>query len=122
MVTVTIKPKQLIEDIVLKQSISQPLFAQSHVLSKETMKDALKFKPPRKLHECTTCTDNSTHWMVSKEENCETTGLVPEKCHQSNFWKKKFCQLSCFKANYGYQGDECCDNQTPGPYNIFTNE
>ena len=87
------------------------------------MKYALKFKPPRKLHECTTCTDNATPRMVRKEENCETTGLVPKKCHQSNFWKrKKFCQLSCFKANYGYQGDECCDNQTPVPCNIFTDD
>ena len=90
LVTGTIKPKKLIEDIVLKQSISQPLFAQSHVLSKETMKDALNFKPPRKLYECTTCTDNATPWVLHKEENCEKTGLVPKCFHQSNVWKRFF--------------------------------
>ena len=87
------------------------------------MKNALNLKPPRKLHESTSCNDKATPWMSNNEKKGETTGIVFTKFHQRNYWaSNNFCQLSCFKANYGYQGYECCDNQTPGPYNIFTNE
>ena len=48
-VTGTIKPKQLLEDVVLKLSVSQPLFAQFQVLSKEN-EICFKFENPIKLH------------------------------------------------------------------------
>ena len=61
--------------------------------------------------------------MANDEKKCETTGLVPSKIYQSNYWKNNnFCQLSCFKSNNGYKGDDCCDNQTPVPCNICKNE
>ena len=109
--------------MVLKQDTSQPLFVKSEVLSKVTMINAFNLEPPRKLHECISCTGNATPWMVNNKKMCETTGLFFTHCHWSNYWSNnKFCQLSCFKSNNGYKGDDCCDNQTPVPCNIFTND
>ena len=122
-VTRRIRSKHLQKSIVQKQSVSQRPFAQFQAPSEVTTKYTLNLKPQRKLHQCTSCTDNATPWMKNNEKRCETTGLVLTKCHQSNYWaSNKFCRLSCFKANNGYEGDNCCDNQTPVPCNICTNE
>ena len=60
---------------------------------------------------CISCTDKRTPCMKRKGKMCETTALLDTHCHQSDYWSKnKFCQLSCFKAENGYDGDECCDN------------
>jgi len=32
--------------------------------------------------------------------------------HNANWAKQKFCQRSCFANGAGYDGDECCDEQT----------
>ena len=61
--------------------------------------------------------------MANNEKKFETTGLFPTKFYQRNYWaSNKFCQLSCFKANNGYECDECCKNQNPVPCNMITNE
>ena len=122
-VTRRIKSNQLHKHIVVKQDTSQPLFVKYEVLSKVTMKNALNLEPPRKLHECISCTDNATPWILNNGKRCETTGLILTHCHQSSYWSNnKFCQLSFFKDYNGYEGDECCDNKTPVPCNICTNE
>ena len=70
---------------------------------------------------CISCTDKRTPWMKRKGKICETTALIDTHCDQSNYWSRnKFCQLSCFKAENGYDGDECCDN--PVTCNICTDE
>ena len=75
---------------------------------KETTKEAFNLKSHRKLDSCTTCNDNKTPWMTKNGKDCTTTELVPLQCYSSNNWKsKKFCQLSCIKANHGYKGDDC---------------
>ena len=62
-------------------------------------------------------------WMSHNKKKCETYGLVFTKFHQSNYWEiNKFCQLGCFKVNNGYEGDDCCENQTPVQCKISTNE
>ena len=62
------------------------MFAQSQVPSKVAMKNALNLKPPIKLHECTSGTDNETPLMANNENKCETDGLVLTKFDQRNYW------------------------------------
>jgi len=123
LVTRTNKPETLHESNILKNSLSKALVVKSKVLPKDSKKGSFNSKILRKLNECTSCTDIATPWMENNEKKCETTGLVPTKCYQSNYWKEnKYCQLSCFKSDYGYEGDACCDNQTLVPCNICTDE
>ena len=123
LVTKRIRSKHLLKNIVQKQSISQQPFAQSQVPSKVTTRNTLNLKNPRKLNICTSCTDNATPCMANNKKNCEITGHVLIKCHQSKYWaSNKFCQLSCFKANNGYKMDDCCKNKNHIPCYICTNK
>ena len=63
-----IRYKCLLKIIVWKQSISQRPFAQYQTRSKLTTENTLNLKHPRKLYECTACTDNTTPWMVNNEK------------------------------------------------------
>ena len=97
-----IRSKRLLKSVVRKEFISHRLFAESQAL-----------KPLRKLHQCTSCTDKATPWMSRNDNKCKTSELILTKCCGNKYWSRnKFCQLSCFKANNGYEGDDCCENQT----------
>ena len=105
-----IRSKTLLKSVVRKDFISHTLFAESQA-----------FKYLIKLHQCTFCTDKSTPWMSRNDNKCETYGNVLTKCLGNKYWSRnKFCQMSCFKYNNGYEGDDCCENQTT--CNICTNE
>ena len=68
---------------------------------------------------CKICTNDATPWMIKNEKNCESTGIILTKFHQSNYLaNNKFFRQSSFKTNIGYEGDECRDNQTHEPCNI----
>jgi len=117
----TIRPKTLLESTVPKHSISVPLLVQSQVQSKEITKDVFNLKPLRKLTSCNPCTDNEAPAMIKNGEKCSTTKLVNTKCRQSIFWtNNNYCQLSCFKASTGYDGDDCCEHHAYKEKNILT--
>lgn len=60
---------------------------------------------------CIICNDVATSGMERKGRECvDNPGAIKKKCNKSSKWrKKKFCQLSCYNAGYGYQGDICCN-------------
>ena len=80
-VTISIKYDEPYKCIVLKQDTSQPLFVKYEVPSKVIMRNDLNLEPPRKLHECTSCTDNATPWIFDKKTKCRTTRIVLTHCH-----------------------------------------
>eukprot|EP00546_Thalassionema_frauenfeldii_P013976 CAMPEP_0178929262 /NCGR_PEP_ID=MMETSP0786-20121207/20464_1 /TAXON_ID=186022 /ORGANISM="Thalassionema frauenfeldii, Strain CCMP 1798" /LENGTH=388 /DNA_ID=CAMNT_0020605423 /DNA_START=61 /DNA_END=1224 /DNA_ORIENTATION=- len=42
--------------------------------------------------------------------------MTINKCINNAYWtSNNFCQLSCYKAGYGYPGDVCCNNVSPTP-------
>jgi len=60
---------------------------------------------------CTQCTDDETPWMIRNEKDCTTSDLLSTKCNKSRYWRREgFCQISCFKNDSGYVGDNCCSN------------
>jgi hypothetical protein len=59
--------------------------------------------------ECIICDDVETKGMVDSGKDCATFTKLHKKCNKNTNWTtKKFCQLSCYKAGYGYPGDVCC--------------
>merc|ERR1711884_286178 len=60
---------------------------------------------------CTQCTNNPNNWMIKKGNTCETLVNVSKKCIKQNWIKNKFCQLRCYEAGLGYEGDVCCQSQ-----------
>jgi len=63
---------------------------------------------------CTVCDDVGTNGMIKKGKDCSTqTNTLNKKCNKSSQWSKnKFCQLSCYNAGNGYDGDVCCNENT----------
>ena len=58
---------------------------------------------------CIRCTDSGNTWMTTSGDDCATSDSIATKCNKSSKWGlKKFCQLSCYNAGYGYSGDVCC--------------
>jgi len=73
---------------------------------------------------CLVCTDLVTPWMASNTYDCSTNWLINQNCNENPTWtENNYCQLSCFLAGRGYDGDICCvpppschvctDNVTP---------
>merc|ERR1711862_924127 len=47
--------------------------------------------------------------FINKGKDCTTVNLA-SKCTNKSFWiNQKFCQLSCYNAGLGYDGDICCN-------------
>ena len=65
---------------------------------------------------CTECTDTPNAYMVDNDFACNgswASYAYENLCkHNANWAKQKFCQRSCFANGAGYDGDECCDEQT----------
>merc|ERR1712152_127873 len=61
---------------------------------------------------CTTCDDVATPKMIKKGKNCATSTNLQQKCTKPKWMKKKYCQLSCYNAGVGYDGDVCCNGAT----------
>jgi len=58
---------------------------------------------------CDICDDIGNSWMIMVGNECPSSYLLELKCNRSTPWRNnKYCQLSCFKAGYGYSGDKCC--------------
>jgi len=59
---------------------------------------------------CIICDDKATNARKKKGKDCANdTKYIKKKCNKNSMWsKKKFCQLSCFKLDLGYEGDVCC--------------
>merc|ERR1711933_662070 len=58
---------------------------------------------------CIVCNDKKTAQMRNKGESCADFTKLHKKCRKSKSWvKRNICQLSCYNAGYGYDGDECC--------------
>ena len=109
-VTRRIRSKRLLKSILRKDFISHTLFAEFQA-----------FKYLIKLHQCNSWTYKATPWMYKNGNKCETSGLVLTKCCGNKYWSRnKFYQMSCFKPNNGYEGDNCCKIHTT--CNICTNE
>jgi len=56
--------------------------------------------------------------MTIQQESCATSPDTLERlCKKNEHWaKNRICELSCFLAGYGYEGEECCTtNPTPSP-------
>jgi len=62
------------------------------------------------VENCIECSDEGTPWMVDNNKVCGTNNSqLTTKCNLNNWWRNnKFCQLSCFKIDNGYDGDNCC--------------
>lgn len=59
---------------------------------------------------CTECTDIATPWMIRNGKECdrEHPGVL-KKCNANGFWSENYyCQQSCFDADRGYDGIQCC--------------
>merc|ERR1711862_1048499 len=60
--------------------------------------------------QCTPCDDRGTPTMSVKGKDCTSINLAG-KCSNKSYWiKNKFCQLSCYNAGLGYDGDVCCND------------
>jgi len=60
--------------------------------------------------QCTSCDDRGTPTMSDKGKDCTSINLAG-KCSNKSYWiKNKFCQLSCYNAGLGYDGDVCCND------------
>merc|ERR1712232_1423280 len=59
---------------------------------------------------CTECTDKEDNKMKEKGKECHIDKkYVKKKCNKQKKWiEKKYCQLSCYHAGVGYDGDVCC--------------
>merc|ERR1712157_270605 len=61
---------------------------------------------------CTECSNIETNWMIKNGKTCETIKNISKKCiHKNNWAKRNICQLSCYEAGVGYEGDLCCQSQ-----------
>merc|ERR1712232_977509 len=68
--------------------------------------------------ECIVCSNNPIRSMTKKAKkeedsfSCEDYGeILQSKCNKHKKWiKEKYCQLSCYLAGNGYEGDVCCLN------------
>jgi len=60
---------------------------------------------------CIICDERATPWMIKKGRTCGSKDKpIKTKCNKSANWSKsKFCQLSCYNAGNGYDGDVCCN-------------
>jgi len=60
---------------------------------------------------CVICQDNLTKKMKKKGFQCsEKVTAIKKKCKKNKTWRnKKICQLSCYNAGFGYEGDVCCN-------------
>jgi len=66
--------------------------------------------PNSPVEDCIECSDEGSPWMVDNNRVCGTNqNQLATKCNLSNWWRNnKYCQLSCFKVDNGYDGDNCC--------------
>merc|ERR1711971_1153380 len=61
---------------------------------------------------CTECSNIETNLMIKNGKTCETVKNISKKCIHKNKWvKRNICQLSCYEAGVGYEGDVCCQSQ-----------
>merc|ERR1719145_342042 len=52
--------------------------------------------------------------MMWSGKDCTTSSAVYTECRNSLSWSKKnYCQLSCYNAGLGYDGDQCCTSTSP---------
>jgi hypothetical protein len=60
---------------------------------------------------CIICDERAAPWMIKKGRTCGSKDKpIKTKCNKSANWSKsKFCQLSCYNAGNGYDGDVCCN-------------
>merc|ERR1712172_117173 len=76
-------------------------------------------KSSEESDECIVCSNEPSKSMLMKEfagkgsSSCEHNDKTLEaKCNKHEIWiKKKFCQLSCYLAGEGYEGDNCCTDE-----------
>jgi len=61
---------------------------------------------------CVPCSDDESPGMKKKGQDCATLDFnAGNKCNANSNWsRKKFCQLGCYNAGMGYDGDVCCAN------------
>jgi len=49
-------------------------------------------------------------------DDCTTTNLLDTACNKNRQWtRQEYCQLSCFNAGNGYDGDNCCQGPVVTP-------
>jgi len=60
---------------------------------------------------CVVCTDVATPKMDKKGEKCgDKPKTLQKNCNGKSKWiNKNWCQLSCYNAGKGYEGDVCCN-------------
>jgi len=75
--------------------------------------------PPTPPTACIACDDRVPDAMVKKGKGCTdlSKGFIRKRwCKDPVASRKKWCQLSCYKAGYGYDGDVCCvEEPSPTP-------
>lgn len=59
--------------------------------------------------ECSICNDVSDLHMQTNGLVCSTYQELAYYCTTDTWKLKKYCQFSCWNANLGYDGDNCCD-------------
>merc|ERR1712183_1147074 len=59
---------------------------------------------------CIVCDDIPPAGLVKKGKDCiDVPKTIEKKCNKNGSWiNKKYCQLSCYTAGNGYDGDICC--------------
>jgi len=64
---------------------------------------------------CIECDDIPTSSMVSNSLSClDVYHKMEVRCVKDNWMENKYCQLSCYNAGYGYEGDMCCNGGSSG--------
>jgi len=58
---------------------------------------------------CNICDDVPDVHMKSNGLECSTYQDLAYYCTTDTWKRKKYCQSSCWNANVGYDGDNCCD-------------
>jgi len=69
---------------------------------------------PSEESSCEACSNDAPFWMMWSGKDCTTSSAVYTECRNSLSWSKKnYCQLSCYNAGLGYDGDQCCTSTSP---------
>merc|ERR1712241_589716 len=58
------------------------------------------------------CNDEGTPGMKKNNKDCAKFN-ISKKCNLNEIWSQSnFCQLSCYNAGLGYEGDVCCNSNS----------
>mmetsp|Transcript_9045 Transcript_9045/g.13886 ORF Transcript_9045/g.13886 Transcript_9045/m.13886 type:complete len:813 (-) Transcript_9045:188-2626(-) len=70
--------------------------------------ESFYYEEPEAEPEVCDCTDEPVNWMKNYGWECEGNHFLTTKCNKNGAWRAaKYCQLSCYRMGFGYEGDVC---------------